>query len=290
MKGTFALHGQRHDRLLATPKVPFGSSDEARIYLLERQVVDALQHHGWVASTADASDVLVLIEPPAAGHPSFRSGELDGRPFFAIVTNRDRATEEPEPRFGLLPNGWQFVLLQFLAGHERAANPESEPAAASSLWSRRRTNLGGGSSFEPELLSAVPLHVPLITQGEVFISYSRADQAYVDHLVRYLEAAGCRPWIDRIGIEHGNRWSTAIRDAVDRCAALIAVMTPDAASSDWVERELQRAEGRGTVILPLLLGGEVFFRLSNLQHEDVRDGTMPSATFVLRVTSACRRR
>jgi hypothetical protein len=290
MKGTLALRGQRHDRLLPAPRVPFSSPDEERIYQLERQVVHDLQIHGWVASTVDAADVLVLIEAPAAGHPPFRSGELDGRPFFAITTDPDRAGEQPDPSFGLLPNGWLPTLLQFLAGYERAANPEPAPADASSLSTRRRTHLGGGSFFEPELASTLLRQVPLITQGEVFISYSRADQAYVDDLVKYLEAAGCRPWIDRTGIEHGKRWSTVVRDAIDRCSALIAVMSEDADSSDWVERELQRAEDRGITIFPLLLGGEVFFGLGNLQYEDVRDGTMPSATFVLRVTSACRRR
>ena len=99
MKGTFAFRGQRHDGLLPAPKVPFGSSDEARIYLLERRVVDDLQRHGWVASTVDAADVLVLIEPPAAAHPPFRSGELDGRPFFAIATDPDRAIRGARTKF-----------------------------------------------------------------------------------------------------------------------------------------------------------------------------------------------
>jgi hypothetical protein len=64
-------------------------------------------------------------------------------------------------------------------------------------------------------------------------------------------------------------------------------MTPSAEESRWVERELQEAEDEGKPVFPLLLAGRRFFRLNSTQFEDVRDGGMPSGSYVSRVRSAC---
>src|SRR4051812_28005158 len=100
--------------------------------------------------------------------------------------------------------------------------------------------------------------------GYVFISYSRKDSAYAKELAGYLGGAGLTAWMDD-AIDYGERWERMIRTQIDGCAAMIAIMTPDAEDSQWVARELARAESTGKPILPLLLDGPVFFRLSDLQ-------------------------
>ena len=52
-------------------------------------------------------------------------------------------------------------------------------------------------------------------------------------------------------------------------------MSSEAEASEWVDRELARAELRGLPVVPLLLAGDPFFRLASTQYEDVRDGRMP---------------
>jgi hypothetical protein len=57
-------------------------------------------------------------------------------------------------------------------------------------------------------------------------------------------------------------------------------MTPDAEESRWVHREITRAETEGKEILPLLLAGDVFFRINDANCEAVTDERMPTAKFV----------
>jgi hypothetical protein len=118
----------------------------------------------------------------------------------------------------------------------------------------------------------------------VFISYSRHDEDYVNRLVAHLAEHGISSWIDK-GTDYGNRWVEALRDRVDRCAALIVIMSPSAEASEWVEREILRAEATRKTILPLRLAGPRHFLLAATQHEDVLDGRMP-----LRRSSAAFRR
>lgn len=114
----------------------------------------------------------------------------------------------------------------------------------------------------------------------LFVCYShRGDREYVEALTEYLTSAGLSVWFDR-EIATGDRWESVIRAQIDSCAALIVVMSPEAEDSDWVSREIHRAETKGKPIVPLLLRGEPFFRLSNIHFADVTSGAMPSEAFV----------
>ncbi|MBV1854611.1 toll/interleukin-1 receptor domain-containing protein [Catellatospora tritici] len=91
-----------------------------------------------------------------------------------------------------------------------------------------------------------------------------------------------RVWFDQ-EIAHGDRWADTIEEQIDSCAAFVVVMTPAAKTSPWVAREINRAEKLRKPVLPLLLDGEVFFRLSDVHYEDVTGGRMPSAAYVRRL-------
>lgn len=122
--------------------------------------------------------------------------------------------------------------------------------------------------------------------GHAFVSYSRTDSAYVSELIAWLTTNGVPVWSDA-GIAYGSEWPAALRDAVDRSGAVIVIMSPAAESSEWVDRELARAELKGRPILPLLLDGDPFFRLGSTQYEDVRTGGMPQELFVRRLLDLC---
>jgi hypothetical protein len=122
--------------------------------------------------------------------------------------------------------------------------------------------------------------------SHAFVSYSRTDSVYVEQLVAWLAENGVPIWSDT-GIVYGSRWPAVVSDAVDRSAAVVVVMSPVAESSEWVDRELARAELKGLPVLPLLLAGDPFFRLGSTQYEDVRDGRMPREAFVRRVLALC---
>jgi hypothetical protein len=198
---------------------------------------------------------------------------MDGRPFLAL------ATDPLEPRgaggestFGTLPKGWERKLESFLPTNPGIYRRPVDPKLSEIV---RRTLLDWQAASTPSQ--------PSSAGGHVFISYSRSDQDYVDRLFAHLERAGLNPWIDRSGIDYGTRWKQVVRDAVDGCSAFVVVMTPDAEDSEWVDRELQRAQDAGKPILPLLLRGRKFFSLADVHYEDVTGGRMPSDEFVARL-------
>jgi WD40 repeat protein len=118
----------------------------------------------------------------------------------------------------------------------------------------------------------------------VFISYSHdhVDRRYVERLARYLSNSGISVWYDP-DLATGERWVQILQQRIDTCAAFVVVMSPAAEASDWVDRELGQAEHIRRPVFPLLLDGEVFFRIRNLQYENVLGGRMPSRALVQRL-------
>jgi hypothetical protein len=82
-----------------------------------------------------------------------------------------------------------------------------------------------------------------------------------------------------------------VRGKVDDCAAFVLVMTPEAESSTWVARELERAAAKDRPVLPLLLRGDLFTSLPMIQFERVADDQLPSRRFIehLRTLAPSRR-
>jgi hypothetical protein len=120
--------------------------------------------------------------------------------------------------------------------------------------------------------------------GHVFISYRHdaVDRSYVERLVEVMSDAGLPVWFDRQLIT-GDRWHSVIQERIDTCAAFVVVMTSAADASPWVNREIAQAEDTGKPIFPLLLEGERFFRLADLQYQDVRGGLLPDRAFIDRL-------
>jgi hypothetical protein len=78
----------------------------------------------------------------------------------------------------------------------------------------------------------------------LFISYSKQDAEFARYLRGLLEAQGFRAWLDEARIDPSARWWKTIEENIDACAAFLVVMSPAAADSDWVEREILRAESK----------------------------------------------
>lgn len=135
-------------------------------------------------------------------------------------------------------------------------------------------------------------HLPAVgpvsdTDGYVFISYCQENLEYVKSLASYLTKRGIQVWFDR-AVKPGDRWYREIEARLRQSAAVIVVMTPAAQESEWVEREIHDADEQGIPIVPLLLEGSRFPRLSDLQYEDVVGGRMPTADFIERLRDHTR--
>lgn len=118
--------------------------------------------------------------------------------------------------------------------------------------------------------------------GYIFVSYAHSDRDYVHRLVGSLARSGVDVWADD-EIPTGERWEQVLRERVTSCSALLVVMSPAAAVSRWVAREVDLAQRAGKPVLPLRLRGDIILGLDEIQVEDVRDGRMPGAAFVQRL-------
>jgi hypothetical protein len=115
--------------------------------------------------------------------------------------------------------------------------------------------------------------------SHVFLSYSRRDQAFVDRLIAELEREHLDVWIDREDIPGGAEWEATITRAVKECAILVVVLSPEAAASEYVPKELSLADKFGRPVVPVLYqrwdetsdserARRLDFQLAGLQYVD----------------------
>jgi hypothetical protein len=112
----------------------------------------------------------------------------------------------------------------------------------------------------------------------VFISYSHKDKEYARQLADEMKRRGIEVWIDD-RIEYGDVWTRVIQENLERCQAMILIMTSNAYNSEWVQNELAFAQQIKKPILPLLLEGRSWLSLASTQYADVQGGKMPPGTF-----------
>ena len=92
---------------------------------------------------------------------------------------------------------------------------------------------------------------------EVFISYSRTDQAAVRTLQNTLKDLGCGSWVDWEGIALGDAWWSRIERAIEDTDGFAAVVTPAWLDSDACQAELAYAVRRGKRLIPLVIDPEI---------------------------------
>ena len=104
------------------------------------------------------------------------------------------------------------------------------------------------------------VHVPNTAMStgqekDVFISYSReaAATSFVTRLSEGLQAAGYSVWVDTVDIPSGSDWHLAIGEALQKCRALIAVISKKYLLSKYCKNELFMAESVHKPIFPVLL-------------------------------------
>jgi uncharacterized membrane protein HdeD (DUF308 family) len=119
--------------------------------------------------------------------------------------------------------------------------------------------------------------------AHVFISYSTLNRDYAHRLADKLRDEGFDVWIDNRNLHSSEDWWRSIVLALRSCAAFLVVLTPEADTSRWVQREITLADKYARPVYPLWLSGdlnspnwEIFVRT---QVEDVRGGKMPTSEF-----------
>lgn len=108
--------------------------------------------------------------------------------------------------------------------------------------------------------------------AHIFISYSKQNIDFMRYLRTLLEAEGFTVWVDEERLAPSARWWKTIEENIASCGAVIVIMSPEARESDWVEREILLAEKEKRPIFPVLLAGDAWSRLANIQFADMRAG------------------
>jgi len=91
-------------------------------------------------------------------------------------------------------------------------------------------------------------------RGYLFISYARADKAFVERLTADLASSGVSFWRDVDNIEPGTSWPQQIDNGIRRALGLIYVASKNSLDSPWIRKELSEILGRSShLVFPIVL-------------------------------------
>ncbi|PZR74227.1 MAG: hypothetical protein DLM73_08435, partial [Chthoniobacterales bacterium] len=121
--------------------------------------------------------------------------------------------------------------------------------------------------------SARPL-TPVADSGaavDLFLSYSRRDEARVLPIAERLRASGMTVWMDQSGIDGATLWAQEITDAIRRAKVCLLFGSAASFSSSHVTREVSLALEERKPILPLQLEpvetpSAMRYQLAGIQH------------------------
>lgn len=119
----------------------------------------------------------------------------------------------------------------------------------------------------------------------IFLSHSSRDDDWVNCFAGKLQALGYNLWIDEQGILGADQFVRVIQTELERRDVLLVVLSPDAWSSPWVQREIQLALATNKTIVPVMhkpTAVEGFFRIFQ-QVDVVGKGCEDAATTVAKV-------
>jgi hypothetical protein len=137
-------------------------------------------------------------------------------------------------------------------------------------------------AFADELPSpkhSIETKVPDLDLGEsgpitVFVSHATQDWKWVDReIVRLLKAHGIAPWYSTESIRTASHWEREILRGLESCDWFLLVISPRAATSEWVKDELNWAiHNRPTRIVPVMMEQcdlwAFHIRLPRIEHVD----------------------
>jgi len=123
--------------------------------------------------------------------------------------------------------------------------------------------------------------------GEVFMSYARADVEFAKELARGLRRLDVGVWLDVYDIEAGKSWARQIGEALERCRAMVVVLSPASIASENSDDEWNYYLDKRKPVVPVLLESiDVPYRLNKLQYVDF--STQPFDAALIQLYNAIR--
>jgi len=87
---------------------------------------------------------------------------------------------------------------------------------------------------------------------KVFISYARADLAFVNRIVTALQERGFEPFMDLASIAPAEDWSRRLEELITKADTVIFVLSPDAVDSKSCQREIEFATKLNKRFVPIV--------------------------------------
>lgn len=117
----------------------------------------------------------------------------------------------------------------------------------------------------------------------VFISYSRSDAVFVRRLADHLKARSIDHWLDVDRIQAGEDWSDAVWEALQKCDAMLLIMSPASMSSKEVSNEWKYYHNTGKPIIPVLVDAHtnIHYQLVSLHYIDFERAPFEDAVQLL---------
>ncbi len=106
----------------------------------------------------------------------------------------------------------------------------------------------------------------------IFISHSNEDIQATLFIVEALRQAGYGVWVDFENIRGGAEWLCEIEAGIERCDAVVLILSASSRQSTWVEREcLYAYQLRKPVVTALIADVLMPLHLINIQYCDLRE-------------------
>ena len=107
------------------------------------------------------------------------------------------------------------------------------------------------------------------------MSYSRKDEEVMRRVVAFLRKKALKVWVDNENLIPGTPvWEEEIENAIKRAYAVVAILSPDSESSEWVRREITYSDRYLKRVFPILVRGDedssIPIRLITRQFVDIR--------------------
>src|SRR5215831_14060720 len=91
-----------------------------------------------------------------------------------------------------------------------------------------------------------------VSMADAFVSYSRKDLEVANRIAATLRGGGYEIWMDS-DIPGGAVWRKSVAEAIAGSKAFLLLLSSNATASDNVLNELDLAEKKGKIILPVLI-------------------------------------
>ena len=102
---------------------------------------------------------------------------------------------------------------------------------------------------------------------QVFISHSHTDAPLAARISNALEESGLKVWDPDRDLLPGDNWAGEVARALEESEAMVVLLTPAAASSPYVKREIEYALGAKNYsnrLIPVVVGDPDQFRAGDI--------------------------